>query len=80
MPNDNMNPSTDPMYELETVEFKIRCAVRVLLDLTNMENDIEPISLDYIACALHEHTKKLANLVNNIDSINVAGQGDRRAV
>ena len=85
--NPPKNPFIEPLDNFGNIEYKIRCASRLLLDLTNPENEIDPNSLDYIACAIQDHTKELSQAFNDIHDAYIAtreaveaSQGDRRAV
>lgn len=60
------NPFSDPIDKLEEIEFKIRCASQVFLDLSNEENHVDPLSLDYMACALHDHAQEFAKIYEDI--------------
>lgn len=71
------NLSRREISKLEQIEFNIRRIARVLLDLYNPENKISPLTLDYMACALHDQSGELSEVFHKLhDTIN-GKEGER---
>lgn len=75
MTQNSKNIPMDTMDKFEEVELKIGQAVQVLMDLTNLEAGPDKESLDYIACALSNHSKKLTQVFNTLHAEGVEQRG-----
>jgi len=64
--NDIPNPFTKPVYELENIQFDVRCLTSVLFDFTDNGHSPDHLSLHFIAGELNRRSERLDTAFNQL--------------